>query len=159
MDFKCWSNADRSLNFQGPRFILYRQDEPDRYYFDRDRSSTAIHVNISNNGKRCPLERDGRFVADHHERSMGFRPGSPTSAISISSRPDWSDQEKHDYGSTAASPEQFVQMMARSPTTAIRSFNKVDGPVFSFAGESTPVFVNSEEFANEVVKNDPAYML
>ncbi len=79
--------------------------------------------------------------------------------ISITSRSGWSEQEKRDYGSMVANPEELVQMMSQFLTPASGSFNKADGPKFSFAGQSTPAFVNSEGFANEVVKNDPAYML
>jgi hypothetical protein len=51
-----------------------------------------------------------------------------------------------------------VQMMSQLLTPLRGSFNKVDGPEFSFAGQSTPEFLNSKGFANDVVKNDPTYM-
>jgi pimeloyl-ACP methyl ester carboxylesterase/quercetin dioxygenase-like cupin family protein len=79
--------------------------------------------------------------------------------ISISARPEWSEQERRAYGAIVSNPEQLVQMMSQFLTPASNSFNKADGPKFSFAGKSTPAFVNSEGFANEVIKNDPAFML
>jgi len=79
--------------------------------------------------------------------------------ISISSRAGWTEEDKKHYGVMVANPTDLVQMMSQLLMPAAEGFNKADGPKFSFAGESTPAFVNSEGFANEVVKNDPAYML
>ncbi len=79
--------------------------------------------------------------------------------ISITARPDWSEQEKRDYGSMVSNPDQLVQMMSQFLTPVSGSFNKAGTPRFSFAGQSTPAFENSEGFANEVVKNDPVYLL
>jgi pimeloyl-ACP methyl ester carboxylesterase len=79
--------------------------------------------------------------------------------ISITSRPQWSEQEKKDYGSMVTDPAQLVAMMSHVFTTSENSFNKADGPRFSFAGKSTPAFENSEGFANDAVKNDPVFML
>lgn len=79
--------------------------------------------------------------------------------ISITSRAGWSEEEKKDFGVMVANPADLVQMMSQFLLPAPGGFNKADGPKFSFAGESTPAFVNSEGFANDVVKNDPTFML
>jgi len=79
--------------------------------------------------------------------------------VSVTARPDWSELEKRDYGSMVASPDQLAQMMSQMLMPASTSFNNADTPKFSFAGKSTPPFENSEGFANEMIKNDPVYML
>lgn len=79
--------------------------------------------------------------------------------ISISSRAGWTEEEKKHYGVMVVNPGDLVQMMSQLLMPAPEGFNKANGPKFSFAGENTPAFVNSEGFANQVVKNDPAYML
>ncbi len=79
--------------------------------------------------------------------------------ISISARPEWTDVEKKQYGVMAASPGDLVQMMAQFLPPTSGGFNKAAGPRFSFAGVSPPAFVNSEGFANDVMKNDPVFML
>jgi pimeloyl-ACP methyl ester carboxylesterase/quercetin dioxygenase-like cupin family protein len=79
--------------------------------------------------------------------------------ISITARPEWAEQEKRDYGVMVANPAQLVEMMSQFLMPESGSFHQADGPRFSFAGQSTPAFENSEGFANEMVKNDPVDML
>jgi pimeloyl-ACP methyl ester carboxylesterase/quercetin dioxygenase-like cupin family protein len=79
--------------------------------------------------------------------------------ISITARSGWTDEEKKQYDVMVENPADLVRMMTEFLLPSSGSFNKDDGPKFAFLGQSTPSFVNSEAFANEVVKNDPAYML
>jgi pimeloyl-ACP methyl ester carboxylesterase/quercetin dioxygenase-like cupin family protein len=79
--------------------------------------------------------------------------------ISITSRPEWSETERHDYGAMVSDPEELVKMMTRFLNPASPPSDMADGPKFNFMGKSTPAFENSEGFANSVIKNDPAFML
>ena len=79
--------------------------------------------------------------------------------ISITSRPWWTEDEKKQYGVLVANPADLVQMGTQFLMPPTSAPDKTDGPKFSNAGQSTPAFENSEGFASQVVKNDPAYML
>lgn len=78
--------------------------------------------------------------------------------ISISGRSEWTEKEKRDYGVMASSPDELVKMLAQPKPLAGGSADKSNGPKIPLPGQSTPAFVNSSGFANEVVKNDPVYM-
>ena len=75
--------------------------------------------------------------------------------ISISARPEWSEQERRDFGALVPTPETLVAILSGGvpPPTAAS-----DKPIIAF-GPDTPYFVNSQSFASEFIKNDPAFMI
>lgn len=76
--------------------------------------------------------------------------------ISITARPEWSAQERRDFGALVPTPETLVALLSGGvppPNTA-----NDDKPIIAF-GPDTPYFVNSQSFAREFIKNDPAFMI
>jgi pimeloyl-ACP methyl ester carboxylesterase len=74
--------------------------------------------------------------------------------ISIYSHDDWSEQERRDAGGTTTSAERMVAAYtAGGPINSLVTDMKAGQ---RFGLRDSPAFANSEGFANEVVKNDPA---
>lgn len=76
--------------------------------------------------------------------------------ISIYSHADWSEQERLNAGGTTTAPERMVAgFTSGAPLNSLITDMK---PLERSQLKDSPSFVNSEAFANEFIKNDPAYM-
>jgi pimeloyl-ACP methyl ester carboxylesterase len=77
--------------------------------------------------------------------------------ISIAARPEWTEAERRDFGALVPTPEILVALLSGGvPPPASSSTN--NKPLIAF-GPDTPYFVNSQSFAHEFIKNDPAFMI
>jgi pimeloyl-ACP methyl ester carboxylesterase len=75
--------------------------------------------------------------------------------ISIYTHADWSEQERLDAGGMTTSAERMVAAFGGAPTNT----QVVDMKVMErFMARDSQAFVNSEDFADAVIKNDPKYM-
>ncbi len=76
--------------------------------------------------------------------------------VSIVARPEWTEQERRDFGALVPTPEILVALLSGGvPPVPSETNNK---PLIAF-GSDTPYFVNSQSFAREFIKNDPAFMI
>lgn len=75
--------------------------------------------------------------------------------ISIYTHADWTEEERLNAGGMTTSPERMIAAFAGAPTND----QVVDMNVVRRSMEKgSPYFQNSEAFAREFIKNDPAYM-
>jgi pimeloyl-ACP methyl ester carboxylesterase len=76
--------------------------------------------------------------------------------ISIYSHNDWTEEERLNAGGTTTSIERMIAGFAEgAPTNNLVMDTKI---MQRFMAKDSPYFVNSEDFANTFVKNDPKYM-
>ncbi|UIF90055.1 alpha/beta fold hydrolase [Cupriavidus sp. UYPR2.512] len=76
--------------------------------------------------------------------------------ISIYSHADWSEQERLDAGGMTTSPERMIAAFtAGAPANSLIVDLKV---MERYLMKDSPYFVNSEEFANAFIKNDPKHL-
>jgi len=69
---------------------------------------------------------------------------------------DWSEQERLDAGGMTTPPERMVAAFAKGEpiNSLVVDMSAMEG----YQDKSSPYFVNSENFANESIKNDPEFM-